>query len=355
MIASPSFMKFSRRGFLAAAFCSAVAPSRALSRQVRLSELGVPVSTGDMQSRLEAAFATARADGLKIVASPHETYRHSGLLDINGFELDAQDAHFVATDETHSRIRLTGNRPVLRNIRRSSPNAAVRLSPKEAKMVLVEDATDAVIDRIRIDGGASSGIFCVRVNGLRASRTVVSRTLSDAFHCTNGSMRVRAYDHKAIDCGDDSFAVVSYGGQDKICEDIVATRVHSIRSPARGLAVVGGRNVRFENCVVEESAYAAFYVASEKAYDTYGVSDVAVVGGAVRNSVTRPGTGHAAIYLRGRAGSKLEPATGNRIPNAVVGVSIWPPSFSGMEERGVKTIRSGVFCRRVRIFDPPSA
>ncbi|WP_288806599.1 right-handed parallel beta-helix repeat-containing protein [uncultured Novosphingobium sp.] len=302
-----------------------------------LKQMGVNyASTADQWAKLQNALTIASEDGLNLIAEPHSVYKHEGVLLFDGIELDGQGCELQALDPAYARIRATGVRPILRNLKKTSPNTVSRIGAYSSIGVLAQDATDLLLQNIIIDGGASSGILLDNVDGFHTSNTLVRNTKADAFHCTNTTKNGNVFGHVAINPGDDGFAVVSYNGDD-ICENIRVFGPRIRNGTARGLTVVGGRNVWFVVPDVDTTDCAGIYFSSESSYGTFGVRDCGVIGGSVKNACQRVGISQGAIHANGRAGSLTQP-NGETLTNTVENIEI-----IGTKVRGAGAgLRAGV-------------
>ncbi|WP_288804060.1 hypothetical protein [uncultured Novosphingobium sp.] len=306
-------------------------------KRYTLKQMGVNyASTADQQTALLNAMTIASEDMLNLVAEPHAVYKHGDLLTFDGIEFDGQGCNFQALDPTRACIQLTGTRPILRNLRKSSLGVTARTSAYDAIGVLVRDATDLLLENIIIDSGANAGIALDNVQRFESRGTLVMDTKADAFHCTNGTRDGSVYGHTAIRPGDDGFAVVTYGGSE-LCENIRVYGARIRQGKMRGMTVVGGRDVWFMQPDIDETECAGIYFSSESSYGTYGVRNCGVIGGTIKNAVSRAGISQGAIHCNGRSGSLTTPS-GEVLTNTVEDIVLMAPKIRGCGEG----IRAGV-------------
>ncbi len=297
-------------------------------RRYTLKQMGVNyASTADQQTALMNALTIASEDMLNLVAEPHAIYKHGDMLALDGVEFDGQGCNFQALDPTRSRIQLTGARPILRNLRKSSLGVTARTSAYDAIGVLARDATDLLLENIIIDSGANAGIALDNVQRFESRGTLVMDTKADAFHCTNGTRDGSVYGHTAIRPGDDGFAVVTYGGSE-LCENIRVYGARIRQGNQRGMTVVGGRDVWFMQPDIDETECAGIYFSSESSYGTFGVRNCGVIGGTIKNAVSRAGISQGAIHCNGRAGSLTTPS-GEVLTNTVEDIVLMAPKIRG--------------------------
>ena len=301
----------------------------AIPRKVRtLKQMGVNyASTADQQTALMNALTIASEDMLNLVAEPHSIYKHGDMLAFDGIEFDGQGCNFQAINPARARILLTGARPILRNLHKSSLNVTGRTSAYDAIGVLVRDATDLLLENIIIDSGGNAGILLDNVQRFESRGTLVMDTKADAYHCTNGTRDGSVYGHTAIRPGDDGFAVVTYGGSE-LCENIRVYGARVRQGNQRGMTVVGGRDVWFMQPDIDETECAGIYFSSESSYGTYGVRNCGVVGGTIKNAVSRAGISQGAIHCNGRAGSLTTPS-GEVLTNTVEDIVLMAPKIRG--------------------------
>ena len=301
----------------------------AIPRKVRtLKQMGVNyASTADQQTALLNALTIASEDMLNLVAEPHAIYKHGDMLAFDSIQFDGQGCNFQALDPARARIQLTGSRPILRNLRKSSLNVTGRTSAYDAIGVLVRDATDLLLENIIIDSGGNAGILLDNVQRFESRGTLVMDTKADAYHCTNGTRDGSVYGHTAIRSGDDGFAVVTYAGSE-LCENIRVFGARIRQSQQRGMTVVGGRDVWFIVPDIDQTECAGIYFSSESSYGTYGVRDCGVIGGSIKNAVSRTGISQGAIHCNGRSGSLTTPS-GEVLTNTVEDIVLMAPKIRG--------------------------
>ena len=297
-------------------------------KRYTLKQMGVNyASTADQQTALMNALTIASEDMLNLVAEPHAIYKHGDMLALDGVEFDGQGCNFQALDPARSRIQLTGARPILRNLRKSSLGVTGRTSAYNAIGVLARDATDLLLENIIIDSGANAGIALDNVQRFESRGTLVMDTKADAFHCTNGTRDGSVYGHTAIRPGDDGFAVVTYGGSE-LCENIRVYGARIRQGKMRGMTVVGGRDVWFMQPDIDETECAGIYFSSESSYGTFGVRNCGVIGGTIKNAVSRAGISQGAIHCNGRSGSLTTPS-GEVLTNTVEDIVLMAPKIRG--------------------------
>jgi len=114
---------------------------------------------------------------------------------------------------------------------------------------------------LHVVGGAASAIFFMRSKNIRTSCTETSGSLADAFHLDYLVKNVSSSNHKAINCGDDAYAVVGPQNTDNIT-NVRVSHVHSVRSQTRGLVFSGGEDLHARYLYAKNSANWGFLVTS---------------------------------------------------------------------------------------------
>lgn len=263
----------------------------------------------DDSAAITAALAKARQRPHGVVyAPPGHTYVHSGTLKIVDTEIfgGGDQTVFHATNPLKSAIYLTGEKPRLRNLKLTTNLEGIKrqTTPDTARVVAM-DANAFTIDRVNIDGAASSGIFIFGGFGAAARpcnilNNQVANTLADGIHITRRSRFIRVEGNEVYDAGDDLIAVVSYVENREIASDVLIQDNKVARQKAgRGITVVGGRNVYIRNNLVQETYGSGIYVASEGSWNTMGAENVVIEGNQVLN--TGSSNTMASILLTGRS------------------------------------------------------
>lgn len=327
-----------------------------------LSHFGVDrFAVRDQTAALSRAFKAAAADGLSLVGDPDATYRHDGRLTLSGVSFDGQGCTLLALSDGPQVLQCRGSGWRLANLRvlggatrRSSDNAGngVWIGGDEP-----DAATDFVVENVTVDGAApgrgvaTAGIMVSNAHVGRLLGVTVRRSLADGIHVTAGSSRLTIERVLIEDSGDDAVAVVSYRRQRSLCRDIRISDVVSRRSGARGLAVVGGVDVRAERLRVERSAAAGIYLFGEEAFDTYGTARCRVADAVLTGCVTGHGLAagfrNAAVLIGGREG--LDQVAGATLPRGASDCEIVGVTVAGAGAGCSAAISTGMFALRPRI------
>jgi parallel beta-helix repeat protein len=155
------------------------------------------------------------------------------------------------------------------------------------------------------NSASSNGVFLYRADGFLVAENTVLRSLADGIHITSGSRNGRVLNNTVRESGDDMIAVVSYAGtgtaalgsasslaqnlgermERQLSRNIlIAGNEVSGQYWGRGISVVGGQSVTAaNNTVTNVPLAAAFIVARETSYETFGVDNVLIEANTVRD------------------------------------------------------------------------
>ena len=228
----------------------------------------------------------------------------------------------------------------------TSPNAGSRNNAGAAACVLVDRATPFTVRDVSVDRCANSGIIVLGGANGQIVHNDVRNTLSDAIHMTNGSRDIVVTDNIVRNSGDDMIAVVSYVGSSPNAERITIERNDvSGQTSGRGISTVGGNNVTIRDNTISATYGAGVYVAAEDSWNTYGTSNVQVLGN--RISDTDNGQlGHGCITVFGRStyASRATVVSGNTCSDTrrgmligayAVGTQVTGNTFTNATEQGI--------------------
>jgi hypothetical protein len=136
----------------------------------------------------------------------------------------------------------------------------------------------------------------------------VNNSRADGISMTDGAHNGVVNNPVTNETGDDGVSVVSYVADGKPCYDITINNpVVNGTTHGRGVTVVGGQNITYNNIKVSDTNAAGVYVASEPSYDTLGVNDVTINGGTVTDANYNPAVVHGALMVY--AGNPGQPVT----------------------------------------------
>lgn len=265
---------------------------------------------GDSTSLLQSMFDALRP-GDTLTLAP-QIYRHSGVLTIRvpGVTIIGNGATLYATNDSTSAVKILADNVTLKDLTLGAAQTGPRYyAPEQHKLVIMAD--HVTVTDVVINGSAGAGIYIDDSGYFELNDVRVIRSRADGIHMTNGSHDGVVNNPYTEWTGDDGVAVVSY------LPDRAISRNITINNPTvngtvwgRGVSVVGGQNITYNNITVSNTDSAGIYVASEWSYNTHGVTGVRINGGTVTNANTNPATVHGAILLyAGNAGTRLDDVT----------------------------------------------
>lgn len=272
------------------------------AKDVNILNYGAVASaTTNNQTAIQNAINDAAKKGVNVFV-PAGAFGYSGVLNVNGpvklYGL-GDSSVLNALDPRNETIFIRGKGASVQLLKLTqAPNTVTRQDPFEAQRITVFNATDWTIDQVNIDSSAAAGIMMAGSSNGVISNSKVSNTLADSIHVTGGSSFITITKNVVNNSGDDGIAVVSYG-HDALSHDVVATGNKITNNKwGRGMTVVGGSNVRYENNFVSNvPQWSCFLIAQEGAYNTHPGSNIVIKNNTVENC---GGTGgHAGIFLIG--------------------------------------------------------
>jgi parallel beta-helix repeat protein len=300
----------------------------------------------DCTASIRAALADAARSGSGVVFIPPGDYVYSGTLLIgdNVAVIAALDSVLTARSERQA-VMVKGDNVVLRGLQLRS-DATQRKQANHSHAIAAVKVRNLLIEDCVITGASAGGIYLEGCQDFVIRNNTVSRTLADTIHMTGGSTTGIVSGNMCLSGGDDGVAVVSYAPQRVICRDIFITNNTVIGSRARGIAVVGGTNVRISDNRIEDTKWAGIYLASEESYDTYAASRISVDRNALRAVNRSSDSGnHACITVVGRPGSSL--ARTGEIPNQNRAILLLGNKVQGDGKDGIRVDR---FTRDITII-----
>jgi parallel beta-helix repeat protein len=281
--------------------------------------------TDDAQ-RIQAAFDALKPYQRLVIQPGNYTVGTSLRLAVDGAKVSGYGATFTATDPDDQALFISGHGEVLTGLTLRGVGDD-RLSTLESAKVVVTGQGIQVLDTT-IDGSASVGIFVNGGQNVVIADNTVRNTLADGIHTTGGSKNVLVSGNTVAQTGDDMISVVSYRSDKTASSNVLVTGNTLLGNRwGRGISVVGGVNLTFENNTVSGVAAAAgILVAQEDSWNTFGVDNVIVRNNTVSNieNATLPAgespAQHAAIDLNTGNGTVTRVwVDSNRISQAAFG------------------------------------
>jgi hypothetical protein len=210
-----------------------------------------------------------------------------------------------ATNYQQASIFMYGTRPSVTNVKLTGASAPGRQSAWESTKITIMGASDFVIDSVTIDKAPAASIQTAK-NATRGtiSNNHITNSLADSIHMTDGASYMTVTGNVIENSGDDGIAVVSYGYDANFVNNVTA-RNNIVRGNrwGRNMSIVGGKNVVYENNLLENNPqYACMYVAQEAGYDSKGVDTVTLQRNTMNNcGSTTTNHGGVLVYSDGGA------------------------------------------------------
>lgn len=210
----------------------------------------------DDQAALQKAIDEAKATG-KSVWIPEGSYNHSGVLTVDGTQVNGAGKNTVlnATNPDQSAVKLTGDSPSLSNIK-TTVDAPNRSSMPDAAAVLVQNASNASVSHVIVQGAASNGIRLDNATNSKISNNLVLGTNADGIALMNGSSNNIVQHNVVYQASDDSYSDDSYRSdakQDK--GNTFDSNLSLDNAYGRGIVLAGSKNATVTNNIVSGSKW----------------------------------------------------------------------------------------------------
>lgn len=323
-----------RRAFVAMLACLPMAARAAAAPPLRdIRDFGAgsdPVR--DQQAALQRALDWCSQTKGVLRLEKGGTYCHSGMLAMDGGAIEGMGATLKALDPNNGRLRVTGSGARLSDLTLAS-SATKRIEAYSGFGLLVQSARGFSLTNVTVRGAATAGIALDDAHGGTLRRILVRDTMADGLHITNGSSDITVSDYRAVNTGDDGFAVVSYdrpNQKGRRCSNIRASRLTITDGHARGVAVVGGADVTLSDVRVVRSACAGLYLNSERSYGTFGNARVTARRVQLVDCVTRKGINQGAVHVQGRPDCSVPRAGADAIACSTQGVTVSELEIEGL-------------------------
>lgn len=260
----------------------------------------------DNNAAISLGLADTTARGLPLLI-PAGQCNFSQVIHLDSGKIvgSGSDSVLYATDWQQASIFMSGNAPRVSNVTLTGTAAPRRQSNWEATKIATFDASGFVIDGVTIEAAPAASIQTGpgSSRGLIANNTI-RNSLADSIHMSDGASDITVERNVIENSGDDGIAVVSYLDNPVAVNNITA-RNNAIRNnkSGRGMSVVGGRTVLYENNDIEgDQQSACLYIAQESSFATWNVVGVTAQRNTLRNCGSL-NTGNAAVMI----GSDGEP------------------------------------------------
>jgi hypothetical protein len=194
-------------------------------------------------------------------------------------------ATLTATNANTSAVAITADGDTLENITLTAPINAGRIDSPYSAGLVVASSNDTVYN-VGVTGTPGAGIYVGGASNFTLDHVYVMNTLADGILIVNGSNNGVVNTAITRNTGDDAISIVTYAQDPTPVHDIV------VNNPAvynayntRGLVVVGGQHITFNNITVSGTALSGVFVGSQgDPFYTASTNDVVVNGGTVTNA-----------------------------------------------------------------------
>ncbi|SEA48886.1 MULTISPECIES: right-handed parallel beta-helix repeat-containing protein [unclassified Mycobacterium] len=289
--------------------------SSKVSETVTVPVLATPI-TGDSTAVLQNVFSNLKP-GSTLTLAP-KTFYHSGILQItvSGLTINGNGATLQATNDATSAVEILADHVTMSNLTLGANLTGPRYYADEQHKLLIK-GNYATVSNVTINGAAGAGIYVLGAGWFNLTGITVNNSRADGISMTGGAHDGVVNNPVTNSTGDDGVSVVSYIADGTICSNITINNpIVNGTTWGRGVTVVGGQNITYNNIKVSNTNGAGVYIASEPSYNTMGVSNIIVNGGTVTGANYNSGVVHGAILVY--AGNTGQPATGVTIENLSV-------------------------------------
>lgn len=190
-----------------------------------------------------------------------------------------------ATDFNQAALFLYGTGFSVQKVKLTGAQSPSRGTSWEMMKIVIFGASDFAIDRVTIDTSPAGGIMVdQRSTRGRVTNNTVKNTLADSIHMTGGSSYMTVEGNRIENSGDDGIAVVSYRYNGARVNNIIARNNVILNNEwGRGMSVVGGDTVLYENNYIAGNQSACLYIAQENSYQTYSALNVTAKSNTLKN------------------------------------------------------------------------
>jgi Right handed beta helix region len=294
-------------------------------------------STADLQARFDAL---RPGDTLTLDAGTFD-YSRSLYIRTSNVSIIGNGTTLNSTNPANAAISILADNVTLSNLNLTGPVGLERVdSTYRTRLVFGGDGVH--ISDVHITGGTSAGIYVTGGSNFLIERVTIQDTGADGIQITNGSNNGTINDVTTLRTGDDAIAIVSYQlPLYGTVHDITVNNPIVDGSGQRGLVVVGGQRITFNNINVSNTALAGVFIGSQALYFIRATEDVHVNGGIVTEGGSGGAPGGAVLIW---STNRNQPVSNVTIENltlvntprsAYFNVGIWADVVLGAAVRNV--------------------
>lgn len=268
--------------------------------------------------------ALKSGETLKLSAGRYQINRSLHIRQA-GSAITGDGATLHATNADDMALFIDADNVTVSNLTFTAVTSGRRSAPRHGRIVVYYQQPDGALRTIRnsvirnnriVPGGepgtaeanasSATGIMLQHADGFLVAENTVVRTLADGIHMTAGTRNGRVLNNTVREVGDDLIAVVSYAASGTSALNtaaamrngwdgrvdrglsrniLIANNQGSGQYSGRGITVVGGDAITIgRNTLTNVPVAAAFLVAREANYQTFGSHNVLIEGNVVRDA-----------------------------------------------------------------------
>jgi Right handed beta helix region len=235
----------------------------------------------DRTDFLQDQFDALRPGDTLILDSGTFDYRRSLYIRTSNVSIIGNDTTLHATNPASAALIIQASNVTVSNLNLTAPISRRRVD-SSYRTRLVFGGSGVHISDVTITGGTSAGIYITGARNFVLERVTVQDTAADGVQINNGSNNGILNDVTTLRTGDDGIAIVSY--QLPLLgtvHDITVNNPVVNGSGQRGLVVVGGERITFNNIDVSNTALSGVFVGTQGLFFIRDTDTVHVNGGTV--------------------------------------------------------------------------
>jgi len=158
-------------------------------------------------------------------------------------------------------------------------------------------ANNWTIDHVTLTAGNGTGIKNEGGTNGTITNNAVSNTSADCIYNSFHASGINIQNNTTTNCGDDTISVVSYMTDGSQSNNVLIKNNTSLGTNlARGITVVGGKNVTIDGNHISNTKFAGIYLSAEPSYNTLGDDNILVQNNTFTN-VGSASNGHGAFFI----------------------------------------------------------
>ncbi|WP_427913125.1 right-handed parallel beta-helix repeat-containing protein [Ramlibacter sp. MMS24-I3-19] len=291
---------------------------------------GVCDGRTDNNAAIARGIADTQAKGVALLI-PAGQCNFSQVIHLDSGKISGSgpDSVLYATDWQQASIFMSGDGPSVTKVKLTGAASPGRQENWENTKITTMGATNFVIDSVTIEGAPAASIATARnTSHGRITNNTIRNSLADSIHMTEGASYITVEGNTIENSGDDAIAVVSYSENPTAVNNITA-RNNVIRNnkDGRGMSIVGGRTVLYENNYIEGNPkWACMYFAQESSFATWNVIGVTAQRNTLKNcGGLETGQGAVMVFSDGLANDDIQLVSNDIIQDSRNGIRYFGP------------------------------